>query len=163
MKSMIKIDDKDHSWRLFPKRRFDLDFPLALWFAGLWFYLKSFLYVCYLYMLGLEPPPYSSYMMVEIVYFAVAIVPAFLLGLALWNERKRIVPWAIAFLVVDTPLLIYHVWRLNAQGYLDSGLTNALEFGSLVLNVIALGWLIGYRTASKMQQSQAPGSRSDRP
>ena len=57
MTGMNKIDDKGQSWQLFPKSRFDLDFPLALWFAGLWFYLKSFLYVCYLYMLGLDPPP----------------------------------------------------------------------------------------------------------
>jgi len=162
MKSMNEIDNNGQSWRLFPKRRFDLDFPLALWFAGLWFYLKSFLYVCYLYMLGLDPPPYSGDVIVEIVYFAVAILPAFLLGLMLWNERKWIVNWAIAFLIIDTPMLIYHVWRLNAAGYLDSGLTNVLEFGSLVLNVVALGWLIGYRTASKMQQAQAPRSRSGR-
>ena len=162
MDSVNKIDGNGQSWKLFPKRRFDLDFPLALWFAGLWFYLKSFLYVCYLYMLGLDPPPYSSFIIVEIVYFAVAILPAFLLGLMLWNERKWIVNWAIAFLIIDTPMLIYHVWRLNAAGYLDSGLTNVLEFGSLVLNVIALGWLIGHRTASRMQQAQAPGTRSGR-
>ena len=163
MTGMNKIDDKGQSWQLFPKSRFDLDFPLALWFAGLWFYLKSFLYVCYLYMLGLDPPPYSDAVRLEIGYFAVAIVPAFLLGLALWNERKRIVPWAMGFLFIDTPMLMYHVMRLEYAGYLDSGLTKGLEFGSLVLNVVALGWLIGYRTRSKVQPPQAPRDHSGRP
>jgi hypothetical protein len=162
MKSMNNSNEEAQALRLFPRRRFDTSFPLALWFAGLWFYLKSFLYVCYLYMLGLDPPPYLDAVVVEIVYFAVTIIPAFLLGLMLWNERKWIVPWAIAFLFVDTPLLIFHVLRLRDAGYLDSGLTMALEFGSLILNVIALGWLIGYRTLSKMQQTEAPRGRSGR-
>lgn len=159
---MNNLHEKGQLWQLFPGRRFDSDFPLALWFAGLWFYLKSFLYVCYLYMLGLDPPPYSGPIIVEIVYFAVTIVPAFLLGLMLWNERKRVTTWAIAFLFVDTPMLLFHVLRLEAAGYLDSGLTKVLEFGSLVLNVIALGWLIGYRTTSKMKQAQEPRTRSNR-
>ena len=83
---------KDRQWlpfQWFPQRRFDPNFPLAFWFAGLWFYLKSFLYLCYIYMLGLEPPPYSTDVVFEIVYFAVTMVPALLLGLALWNEKKR--------------------------------------------------------------------------
>ncbi|MBI4962576.1 MAG: hypothetical protein HY913_04805 [Desulfomonile tiedjei] len=159
---MSSRNDKDQSWQLFPTRRFDPGFPLALWFAGLWFYLKSFLYVCYLYMLGLDPPPYSGLISVEIVYFAVTILPAFLLGLMLWNERKWIVTWAIVFLIIDTPVLLFHVMRLEAAGYMDSGLTKVLEFGSLVLNVVALGWLIGYRTTTKMREAQTTGARSRR-
>jgi len=162
MKSMNSNNETGQSWRLFPRTRFDPNFPLALWFAGLWFYLKSFLYVCYLYMLGLDPPPYAAAVIVEIGYFAITILPAFLLGLMLWNERKRVTGWAIAFLIVDTPMLLFHVMRLEAAGYLDSGLTKVLEFGSLFLNVIALGWLIGYRTSSKMQEAQAPRPRSGR-
>ena len=82
---------KDRQWlpfQWFPQRRFDPNFPLAFWFAGLWFDLKSFLYLCYIYMLGLEPPPYSTDVVFEIVYFAVTLVPALWLGLALWNEKK---------------------------------------------------------------------------
>ena len=39
-----KLMNETESWttRWFPRRRFDADFPLVLWFAGLWFYLKSF-------------------------------------------------------------------------------------------------------------------------
>ena len=87
----------------FPARRFDPDFPLAFWFAGLWFYLKSFLYICYVYMLGTEPPPYSTSEIVEVVYFGMAIVPALLAGAALWNEKKWVVIPAVFFLVIDTP------------------------------------------------------------
>lgn len=162
MKSANSDNQERAAWQLFPRRRFDSDFPLALWFAGLWFYLKSFLYVCYLYMLGLEPPPYSGFVFFEILYFAVTITPTFLLGLMLWNGRKWVLTWAIVFLLIDTPMLLVHVMRLEYAGYLDSGLTKVLEFGSLVLNVIALGWLIGYRTTSKMRQAQAPRSRSGR-
>ncbi|MEJ2715538.1 MAG: hypothetical protein P8182_00100 [Deltaproteobacteria bacterium] len=135
------------SWseKLFPRRRFESDFPLVLWFAGLWLYLKSFLYVCYLYMIGVEPPPYSLATKVEIAYFALAFVPSFLLGLALWREKKAAVNLAIAFLIVDTPLLLFHVMRLSEAGFLDTGLTWLLEFGSLAVNAIALVWLIGYR------------------
>ena len=143
---------KDRQWlpfQWFPQRRFDPSFPLAFWFAGLWFYLKSFLYLCYIYMLGLEPPPYSTDVVFEIVYFAVTMVPALLLGLALWNEKKGAVIPAIIFLMVDTPVLLYHVIRLGQEGFLDSGLTRALEFGSLVLNVVALGWLFGHRSVDK--------------
>jgi len=143
---------KDRQWLpvlFFPQRRFDPDFPLAFWFAGLWFYLKSFLYLCYIYMFGLEPPPYSPEVWFEIVYFAVTMIPAFLLGLALWNEKKRVIIPAIIFLMVDTPVLFYHVMRLAHEGFLDSGLTRVLEFGSLVLNVVALGWLFGRRSVDK--------------
>jgi hypothetical protein len=100
---------KDRQWlpfQWFPQSRFDPSFPLAFWFAGLWFYLKSFLYLCYIYMLGLEPPPYSADVVFEIVYFAVTMVPALLLGLALWNEKKGAVIPAIIFLMVDTPVLL---------------------------------------------------------
>ena len=133
----------------FPRRRFDEDFPLAFWFAGLWFYLKSFLYLCYLYMIGTEPPPYSTSEIVEVAYFGVALLPSLLLGASLWNEKKWVVVPAIFFLVLDTPFLLFHVLRLAEAGFLESGLTRALEFGSLILNVVALAWLIGYRAAAK--------------
>jgi hypothetical protein len=132
-----------------PERRFDADFPLAFWFAGLWMYLKSFLYLCNVYSMGLEPPPYSTFVIAEAIYFGVMIVPAFLLGFALWNERKWVVPWAIFFLLVDTPVLLFHVMRLSESGFMDSDLTRVLEFGALGLNVVSLGWLLGYRTMSK--------------
>lgn len=140
---------KDRKWlpfEMFPRRRFDPDFPLAFWFAGLWFYLKAFLYLCYLYMLGLEPTPYTTHAQIEIAYFAVALIPALLLGYALWNERARFVIPAILFLVIDTPMLIFHVYQTAQAGYLDSTLAQVLEFGSLLLNVVALGWLVGYLT-----------------
>jgi hypothetical protein len=127
----------------FPKRRFDTDFPLALWFAGLWFYLKSFLYLCYVYMLGLDPPPYSGSIKFEIAYFTVAMIPSLLLGLAMWNEKKHFAWAAILFLGIDTPILFFHVLRLASAGFLDAGLTSVLEFGSLALNVIAFVWLMG--------------------
>lgn len=131
---------------LFPERRFDADFPLAFWFAGLWFYLKSFLYVCYVYIQGLEPQPYPFNVILETAYFGIAIIPAFLLGLGMWNEKKWVVLPAIAFLVLDTPMLLLHIMRLGDAGFLDSGLTKALEFGSLGFNLLALGWLIASRT-----------------
>jgi hypothetical protein len=137
----------------FPQRRFDLDFPLAFWFAGLWLYLKSFLYLCYIYMLGLEPPPYSAAADFEIAYFAVTMIPALLLGLALWNEKKQAVMPAILFFLVDTPVLLYHLMRLAEEGFLDSGLTRVLEFGSIALNVVALGWLFGNRSIDKTRSS----------
>lgn len=152
---------KDRQWlpfQWFPQRRFDSDFPLAFWFAGLWFYLKSFLYLCYVYMLGLEPPPYSTIVDFEIVYFAVTMIPALLLGLALWNEKKSVVIPAIVFLMVDTPVLLYHVIRLGQEGFLDSGLTRVLEFGSLLLNVVALGWLFGHRSIGKTLSMKRPAS-----
>ncbi|MFH1117992.1 MAG: hypothetical protein V1792_29065 [Pseudomonadota bacterium] len=138
------------SWfdSLFPTRRFDPDFSFSFWFAGLWFYLKGFLYLCYLYIIGTEPPPYSTSEIIEAVYFGVALVPALCMGAALWNEKKWAVIPSILFLVIDTPLLLFHVLRLAEAGFLESGLTRALEFGSLVLNVAALGWLIKYRAVS---------------
>jgi len=145
-----------------PARRFDADFPMAFWFAGLWLYLKSFLYLCNVYTMGLEPPPYPTLIIGEAVYFGLAIVPSFLLGLALWNERKRILRWAILFLLIDTPVVLYHVMQLDASGFLDSGLTKVLEFGSLGLNVISLAWLIGYRTMEKAQPPAKSGSKSKR-
>ncbi|MGO9568310.1 MAG: hypothetical protein ACLP5H_12285 [Desulfomonilaceae bacterium] len=150
---------KDRQWlpfQWFPQRRFDFDFPLAFWFAGLWFYLKSFLYLCYIYMLGLDPPPYSTAVDFEIVYFAVTMIPALLLGLAMWNEKKWAVMPAIVFLMVDTPVLLYHVIRLGQEGFLDSDLTRVLEFGSLVLNVVALGWLFGHRSIDKTISLKKP-------
>jgi predicted cobalt transporter CbtA len=144
-------DAKETRLRLhwFPAGRFDGDFPTAFWFAGLWFYLKGFLYICYLYMLGLDPAPYPFAAKVEIWYFALAFLPAVLLGLALWNQRNKFVIPAIAFLLVDTPVLIFHVMRLTQAGFMESGLTRVLEFGSLGLNLLAIGWLIGYASHSR--------------
>ncbi|MCX5862401.1 MAG: hypothetical protein WCG29_00895 [Desulfomonile sp.] len=146
---------RKHVWPFewFPQRRFDAEFPLVFWFVGLWFYLKSFLYVCYLYMLGVEPAPHPPEAVAEIVYFGLAFIPALLLGLALWHEKTRVVVPAIVFLFVDTPLLLFHVLRLAQDGFLDSGLTKILELGSLVLNVVALGWLLGYRKLGKTAKS----------
>ena len=128
-------------------------FPLAFWFAGLWFYLKSFLYLCYVYMLGLNPPPYSTAVLVETAYFAATLIPCFLLGAAFWNEKKWVLLPAILFLLVDTPMLIFHVVRLTQAGYMDAGLTRVLEFGSLFLNVVALSWLFGYYSSTKSSGS----------
>jgi len=146
----------DQNWlsHWFPQRRFDPDFPTALWFAGLWFYLKSFLYFCYVYMLGTEPPPYDAWTWTEIYYFAGAMIPSLLLGLAMWREKKNMVWIAIAFFLIDTPMLVFHVKRLAELGFLDSGLTKALEFGSLGLNFVALGWLLGYVSTRKIQSSR---------
>lgn len=146
---MTSLDSTHKSFRWFPSRRFDPSFPLAFWFAGLWFYLKSFLYLCYVYMLGLDPPPYSPAVIVETAYFGATLIPCFLLGAAFWNERKWVVLPAILFLLVDTPMLIFHVVRLAQAGYMDSGLTRILEFGSLLLNVVAIGWLFGYYSSTR--------------
>jgi hypothetical protein len=137
------------SLTLFPPERFELSFPLALWLAGLWLYLKSFLYVCFLYMIGLDPPPYSGEVLVEIVYFAFAFFPALILAWALWNNKKWALIPTIIFFFIDTPILFMHVIRLGQEGFLDSGLTKTLELGSLVLNVVCLGWLLGYRATRK--------------
>ena len=139
----------------FPQRRFDLDFPLAMWFAGLWFYLKSFLYVCYVYMLGTEPPPYDLWTWFEIYYFAAMIIPCLLLGLAMWREKKNLVWLSLLFLIIDTPVLTYHVMELAQKGFLDSGLTKFLEFGSLGLNFVSLGWLFGYLSTRRAESSRA--------
>lgn len=141
------------SFEWFPARRFDDEFPLVFWFAGLWFYLKGFLYVCYLYMLGVEPYPYPQEAIAEIIYFGAALIPSLLLGLALWNEKAWAVIPAVVFLIIDTPVLSFHVIRLAHDGFLDSGLTKVLELGSLVLNVVALGWLLGYRKRQKLAKS----------
>jgi hypothetical protein len=137
---MIKI----FPFEWFPQKRFDPHFPLPVWFAGLWLYLKSFLYLCYLYMLGIDPPPYSTAVIIEMVYFGLMMVPALLLALALWHNREKFYWAAVVFLAIDTPFLIFHVIRLSQGGFLDSGLTKVLEFGSLFLNMIALGWLFGF-------------------
>jgi hypothetical protein len=142
----------DRTWwnfRWFPDRRMDPDFPLALWLAGLWFYLKSFLYFCNVYMTGVEPPPYPPPVIEETAYFGLTIVPFLLLGLAMWNEKKAFVIPAILFLGLDTPILGLHVLRLAYGGFLDSGLTKAMELGSLTINVVAFVWLVAYYTASK--------------
>ncbi|HTY24261.1 MAG TPA: hypothetical protein VMC85_14095 [Desulfomonilaceae bacterium] len=151
-------NNRPGSIQWFPSRRFDTDFPLVLWFVGLWFYLKSFLYLCYLYMLGLDPPPLPVAAKVEVVYFAVALLPSLFLGLAMWNEMRRWIVPAIAFLAIDTPLLIFHVFRLGDAGYLDSGLTltGALEFGSLALNVVAFAWLITSYSQLMIERERKP-------
>lgn len=133
----------------FPRRRFDPDFPLVLWFAGLWFYLKSFLYFCYVYMLGIEPPPYP----LETFYFALGILPSLIGGITLWNEKRWALLPAIVFLGIDTPILLFHVLRLNQAGFLDSGLTMILEYGGLALNVLAFVWLIGFYTSVRAESS----------
>ncbi|MBI5250215.1 MAG: hypothetical protein HY912_12035 [Desulfomonile tiedjei] len=147
----------DRKWfsQWFPQRRFDEDFPLAFWFAGLWFYLKSFLYFCYVYMLGTEPQPYDQWTWFEICYFAAAMIPSLLLGLAMWREKKGFVWLALLFLIIDTPMLTFHVIRLAQGGFLDSGLTKFLEFGSLGLDFVSLGWLIGYLSGRKTESSRA--------
>jgi hypothetical protein len=147
---------KPSSLQWFPQRRLDEDFPLAFWFAGLWFYLKGFLYLCYLYMLGLEPPPYSDSVKFEIIYFAVAMIPCVLLGLAMWNEKRGYTWVAILFLVIDTPILFAHVMRLWEEGYLDAGLTGVLEIGSLVLNVIAFAWLLSSYSRLRAEPVKKP-------
>jgi len=145
-------DTHEKPWILnwLPARRFEPDFPLALWFAGLWFYLKSFLYICYLYMIGLDPQPFVAPVKVEIVYFGLAWLPSLLLAPALWNEKKGAVKPAIFFLLVDTPFLLFHVMRLAEAGFLESGLTSLLEYGSLGLNLFAVGWLIVYMVQGKV-------------
>jgi len=139
---------------LFPKRRFEPDFPLVLWFVGLWCYLKAFLYVCYLYMLGLDPPPYPTGAIIETAYFGAALIPALFIGYALWNEKTKFVIAAILFLAIDTPVLIYHLGRMLEAGFLDSALTKMLEFGSLILNVASLGWLVGFRASSRVRYAR---------
>ena len=134
---------------LFPDRRFESNFPMVFWLAGLWFYLKSFLYFCYLYTLGLEPTPYPPLAKFEIIYFSLALIPAFWLGFAFWNEKAMSSLIGVIYLIIDTPILGFHVLRMADEGYLDSGLTQFLEVGSLAMNVIVLGWLIGSRSASK--------------
>jgi hypothetical protein len=139
--------NETESWttRWFPNRRFDADFPLVLWFTGLWFYLKSFLYLCYLYMFGLESQPLPTDLLIEAGYFGLMIIPSLFLGMAMWNDKRGYIVPAIAFLGLDTPLLVFHVLRLGEAGYLDAGLglTNVLEIGSLALNVISFSWLMG--------------------
>lgn len=149
---MNGVIQKVWSYRFFPERRFDPNFPLVFWFAGLWFYLKSFLYLCYLYGLGLEPT-YDFYHKIEIVYFLIAFLPAFLLGMALWNDKKWAHRVSVVFLIIDTPFLLLHVVRLAQSGYLNTGLTKFLELGSLGLNFLALGWLISHFAALRTRTS----------
>lgn len=130
----------------FPARRFEPDFPLVFWFAGLWFLLKAFLYFCNVYAIGLEPSPYPLSIKIEIAYFSVACIVSLLFGLALWNEKHGAAKPAAIFLIIDTPMLLFHIILLSEAGFLDFGITVALEFGSLALNLVSLGWLITYRT-----------------
>ncbi len=146
----------------FPERRLDPDFPLALWFGGLWLYLKSFLYICYLYMIGTDEPSSTMTVKIEITYFALAFVPAFLLGARLWNERSGAVAMSMAFLLVDTPILVIHVLRLSAEGFLNPGLTKLLEFGGLGLNILCMAWLGQYLTAAKSSHTGQQKSRPSR-
>jgi hypothetical protein len=100
-------------------------------------------------MFGIEPPPYSSGTWFEIAYFGITFIPAFLLAYGLWQLKEKYIGPSILFFLIDTPVLAFHVLRLAQAGYMDSGLTKILELGSLVLNVVALGWLIGFRSAQK--------------
>ncbi|MEW6348835.1 MAG: hypothetical protein AB1646_07205 [Thermodesulfobacteriota bacterium] len=137
----------------FPERRLDPDFPLALWFGGLWLYLKSFLYICYLYMIGTDEPSSTITVKVEITYFALAFIPAFFLAVRLWNERSGAAGMAMTFLLIDTPILVMHVLRLSAEGFLNPGLTKLLEFGGLGLNILCMAWLGQYLTAAKTSRT----------
>jgi hypothetical protein len=139
--------------RLFPRERFNDDFPLVYWAAGLWLYLKSFLYLCNLYVIGLEPQPYQFAIKIEIAYFALAFAPAFLLGLMMWNRPRSFGLAAIVFLVLDTPFLIFHIINLSQTNFLDSGLTKLLEYTSLGLNFLALGWLIASLAQQKVKSA----------
>jgi hypothetical protein len=147
--------DQEKPWLLnwFPERRFAPDFPLVLWFVGLWFLLKSFVCLCHIYSIGLEPPPYSTEMKIELWYFAFACVVSLVLGLALWNEKKAATIPALFFLIVDSPMLLFHIMYLTSIGYLDSGIQMVLEYGSLALNMISLGWLIGHLTSRTIRQA----------
>jgi hypothetical protein len=138
--------------QLFPTERLDLDFPLPVWFAGLWCYFKAFLYLCYVYMLGLEPPPYAAWTSAEVAYFGITMIPFAFLGYQLWHRVETFVTLAVLFFVVDTPILFAHVWHLGSLGFLDSGLTKVLEFGGLFLNVITLSWLLGYLSSRKSER-----------
>ena len=106
-------------------------------------------------MLGLDPTPYSPVAKFEIIYFAVALLPAFILGIAFWNEKAFASTIGVIYLIIDTPILGFHVLRMADEGYLDSGLTQFLEIGSLAMNVIVLGWLIGSRSASKIRTTSS--------
>ncbi len=146
---------REKFWLLnwYPERRFAPDFPLAFWFVGLWFLLKSFVCLCQIYSIGLEPPPYSTWVKIELWYFAFACVVSVVMGLALWNEKKAVTKPALFFLIVDSPMLLFHIMYLTSIGYLDSGIQMVLEYGSLTLNVICLGWLIGNLTSRTVRQA----------
>jgi hypothetical protein len=139
----------------FPERRFDLDFPVVYWFAGLWFYLKGFLYLCFLYMLGSDPGPYETSIIFEVIYFSLAFIPSLILGFGFWNEKTWVIGPSLVFLLVDSPVLLFRVLRLADAGFLDSGLTQIFEFGGLVLNLITLVWLFAYRSAKQIKQSSS--------
>lgn len=138
---------------IFPERRFELDFPLVYWFAGLWFYLKGFLYVCFLFMLGSDPGPYEAAVKFEIGYFSVAFIPALILGFGFWNEKKWAVTPALLFLLADTPVILFRALRLADAGFLDTGLTQIFELGGLFLNLATLGWLFAFRLTSQITKS----------
>ncbi len=150
--------DKNSLWErfsLFPDRRFDSDFPLVYWFAGLWFYLKGFLYICFIYMLGSDPGPYEPAVIFETVYFSVAILPALAFGYGFWNEKQWTPTPALVFLFIDTPVILFRILRLAEAGFLDSGLTQVFEIGGLFLNLATLGWLFAFRSAKQIRQSSS--------
>ncbi len=136
----------------FPERRFDLDFPLVYWFAGLWFYLKGFLYICFIYMLGSDPGPYEPAIIFETFYFSIALIPAVILGYAFWNEKEWALTPAIVYLLLDSPILLFRVLRLAEAGFLDSGLTQVFELGGLILDLVTLGWLFAYRSSRQIHK-----------
>lgn len=139
---------------LFPERRFELDFPLVYWFAGLWFYLKGFLYICFLFMIGSDPGPYEPAVLFEIVYFSIAFIPAFVLGFGFWNEKTWALAPALVFLLADTPILLFRILRLADAGFMDSGLTQIFEIGGLLLNLATLGWLFAFKSTRQLTRSQ---------
>ena len=138
---------------LFPERRFETDFPLVYWFAGLWFYLKGFLYVCFLFMIGSDPGPYEPAVLFEIGYFSIAFIPALILGFGFWNEKKWALAPALVFLLADTPILLFRILRLADAGFMDSGLTQIFEIGGLFLNLATLGWLFAFKSARQLTGS----------
>jgi hypothetical protein len=150
---MNEIARQDPNIQLLPQKRFDDDFPLVFWATGLWLYLKSFLYICNLYVIGLEPQPYQLALKVEIVYFAIAFLPAFFLGLMMWNRPRAFELLAVVFLVLDTPFLIFHIINLSQANFLESGLTKLLEYTSLGLNFLILGWLMAQVARQRVKQA----------
>ncbi|MGD9818585.1 MAG: hypothetical protein AB7V04_07770 [Desulfomonilaceae bacterium] len=142
-------------WSLFPDRRFDLDFPLVYWFAGLWFYLKGFLYICFLYMIGSDPGPYEPAVMFETFYFTIMVIPALVLGYGFWNEKAWAPTPGLIYLFIDTPVILFRVLRLAEAGFLDSGLTQVFELGGFFLNLFALIWLFIFRSAKQLSKSSS--------
>jgi uncharacterized membrane protein (DUF2068 family) len=104
-------------------------------------------------MIGVEPMPFPPSAQVEIIYFGCTFIPSFLLGLAMWNEKRWVTKLAVVFLAIDTPFLLFHVFRLAWIGALEAGLTSMLEYGSLGLNLVTLVWLVGYLMGARPRRT----------